>query len=46
VYPTQPQVSGIEVISKGGRARLEKLDAWQLGSIWAPVDGSPGVAAG
>ena len=45
VYPMQPQVAGIEVTSKGGRARLEKLDAWRLGSIWTPVDESPGVAA-
>jgi beta-fructofuranosidase len=45
VYPPRTHLSGVELTSTGGRAHLESLDAWQLGSIWAPVDGSPGVAA-
>lgn len=45
VYPERTQLSGVELTSAGGRAHLDSLDAWQLGSIWAPVDGSPGLAA-
>jgi beta-fructofuranosidase len=46
VYPKRIQLSGVKVVSTGGQAHLESVDVWQLGSIWAPVDESPGVAAG
>ncbi len=44
LYPKRPELSGIEFVCKRGRARLEKVEAWQLGSIWDQMDGSSGVA--
>ncbi len=46
VYPKRTQLNGVKVIATGGTAHLELVDVWQLGSIWAPVDESPAVAAG
>ncbi len=34
VYPSRADSVGIELFARGGPARLEKLEAWEMGSIW------------
>ena len=34
VYPNGGESAGVSVFAKGGDARLESLDAWQMRSIW------------
>jgi beta-fructofuranosidase len=34
VYPTRKDSTGIQVISRGGKTDLKKLDVWKMRSIW------------
>jgi beta-fructofuranosidase len=33
-YPTQPDSTGVQVLARGGKALLKKLEAWQIKTIW------------
>jgi len=35
IYPSRADSVGVELFARGGPARLQKLDAWEMGSIWA-----------
>lgn len=34
VYPSGPELDAVEVVAHGGVARIERLEAWRLRSIW------------
>jgi len=35
VYPSRADSVGVELFARSGPAQLEKLEAWEMGSIWA-----------
>jgi beta-fructofuranosidase len=35
IYPSRADSVGVELFARGGPARLENLDVWEMGSIWA-----------
>ncbi len=37
VYPSRPDSLGLDLVAKGGVARLRTLDAWEMRAIW-PAD--------
>jgi beta-fructofuranosidase len=34
VYPSGPELDAVELVAHGGVARIERLEAWRLRSIW------------
>jgi beta-fructofuranosidase len=34
IYPSRADSVGVELFAHGGAARLQKLEAWEMGSIW------------
>lgn len=36
IYPTRPDSLGIELFTEGGTATVERLDVWEMASIWPP----------
>ena len=34
IYPDRPDSLGVELFSRGGKARVQSLDAWEMASIW------------
>jgi len=35
VYPTRPDSLGVGLAARGGRARVRRVNAWEMQTIWA-----------